>query len=160
PGLPDVFLSSDARPLVALVRRYARTHGPFTAVELARRLGVGPALVGAALAELTVTGTVLEGEFRPGASGAEWIDGGVLRTLRQRSLARLRKEVEPVEQTALARFALAWHGVDRPRAGEAALIDAIAQLEAAFVPASDLETRILPSRVAGYDEGDIDGILA
>lgn len=160
PGLPDAFLVSDARPLVALVRRFARTHGPFTAVELARRLGIGPALVSGALGELAVSGTVLEGEFRPGASGVEWIDSGVLRTLRQRSLARLRKEVEPVEQTALARFALAWHGVESPRPGEAALLDAVAQLEGAFVPASDLESRILPSRVAGYDESDLDALLA
>ena len=160
PGLPDAFLVSDARPLVALVRRFARTHGPFTAVELARRLGIGPALVSGALGELAVSGTVLEGEFRPGASGVEWIDAGVLRTLRQRSLARLRKEVEPVEQATLARFALAWHGVDSPRPGEAALLDAVAQLEGAFVPASDLESRILPSRVAGYDESDLDALLA
>jgi ATP-dependent helicase Lhr and Lhr-like helicase len=160
PGLPDAFLMSDPRPLVALVRRFARTHGPFTSVELARRLGIGPALVSGALGELAAAGTLLEGEFRPGASGVEWIDAGVLRTLRQRSLARLRKEVEPVDQPALARFALAWHGVESPRPGEAALLDAVAQLEGAFVPASDLESRILPSRVAGYDESDLDALLA
>ena len=160
PGLPDAFLGSELRPLVALSRRFARTHGPFTAIELARRLGIGPALVTSVLGELAVTGTVLEGEFRPGASGSEWIDSGVLRTLRQRSLARLRKEVEPVEQSALARFALAWHGVESPRSGEAALLDAVTQLEGAFVPASDLESRILPSRVAGYDESDLDALLA
>ncbi|HYK97091.1 MAG TPA: hypothetical protein VEU77_01740, partial [Candidatus Acidoferrales bacterium] len=160
PGLPEAFLTSELRPLVAIVRRYARTHGPFTAVELARRLGIGPALVAGALGELALAGTALEGEFRPGASGTEWIDAGVLRTLRQRSLARLRKEVEPVEQSALARFALAWHGVDSPRSGEAALLDAVAQLEGAAIPASDLESRILPSRVAGYDENDLDSLLA
>ncbi len=160
PGLPDAFLGSDLRPLVSIARRFARTHGPFTAVDLARRLGIGPALITGALGELAVNGTLLEGEFRPGATGVEWIDAGVLRTLRQRSLARLRKEVEPVEQTALARFALAWHGVESPRPGEAALLDAIAQLEGAFIPASDLESRILPSRVAAYDEGDLDALLA
>ena len=160
PGLPDAFLASELRPLLAIVRRFARTHGPFTAVELARRLGIGPALITGVLGELLVMGTVLEGEFRPGASGSEWIDSGVLRTLRQRSLARLRKEVEPVEQRALARFALGWHGVASPRPGEAALLDAVAQLEGAFVPASDLESRILPSRVAGYDERDLDALLA
>jgi len=84
----------------------------------------------------------------------------VLRTLRQRSLARLRREVEPVEQAALARFATAWHGLDAPRPGEGALLDAIAQLQGAFIPASDLESRVLPSRVSGYDEGDLDALLA
>ena len=160
PGLPDAFLVGDPRPLVALVRRYARTHGPFHADGLARRLGIGPALVTGALADLAGTGNVVEGEFRPGASGVEWIDAGVLRTLRQRSLARLRREVAPVEQTALARFALAWHGVDAPRSGEAALLDAVAQLEGALVPGSDLETRILPARVRGYDEDELDDLLA
>jgi len=159
-GLPDAFLIGDARPLAALVRRYARTHGPFIAADLGRRLGVGPAIVHAALAELSAAGTVVEGEFRPGGHGAEWVDAGVLRTLRQRSLARLRREVEPVEQSALARFELGWHGVESPRSGEAALLDAIAQLEGAFVPASDLESRILPSRISGYEEGDLDSLLA
>ncbi|HET7700578.1 MAG TPA: crosslink repair DNA glycosylase YcaQ family protein, partial [Candidatus Limnocylindria bacterium] len=159
-GLPDAFLVSDARPLQALARRWARTHGPFTAADLARRLGVGHAPVTAALADLAAAGAVVEGEFRPGGRGTEWIDSGVLRTLRQRSLARLRREIEPVEQSALARFAIAWHGVDTPRSGEAALVDAIAQLEGAAVPASDLEARILPARVAGYAESDLDALLA
>jgi ATP-dependent Lhr-like helicase len=159
-GLPDAFLIGDAHPVAALARRYARTHGPFIAADLARRLGIGAAVVLAALAELATAGTAVEGEFRPGGHGAEWIDAGVLRTLRQRSLARLRKEVEPVEQSALARFALGWHGVDSPRSGEAALLDAIAQLEGALVPASDLETRILPARVAAYEESQLDALLA
>ncbi|OLC53606.1 MAG: hypothetical protein AUH85_13890 [Chloroflexi bacterium 13_1_40CM_4_68_4] len=103
---------------------------------------------------------MVEGEFRPGGRGAEWVDAGVLRTLRQRSLARLRKEIEPVEGSALARFALGWQGVDTPRSGEAALLDAIAQLEGAALPASDLETRVLPARVAGYEEGQLDALLA
>ncbi|HSP71437.1 MAG TPA: hypothetical protein VLN26_03655, partial [Gaiellaceae bacterium] len=82
PGLPDAFLIGEPRPVLALARRYARTHGPFTTAELARRLGIGVAVVTSALAELAGTATVLEGEFRPGASGVEWIDAGVLRTLR------------------------------------------------------------------------------
>ncbi|HUQ42477.1 MAG TPA: crosslink repair DNA glycosylase YcaQ family protein, partial [Candidatus Limnocylindrales bacterium] len=159
-GIPDAFLISEPRPVAALVRRYARTHGPFIAADLARRLGIGPAIVSAALAELSAAGTVVEGEFRPGGHGVEWIDAGVLRTLRQRSLARLRKEIEPVEQSALARFEIAWHGVDSPRSGEAALLDAIAQLEGAAIPASDLESRVLPSRVSGYEESHLDGLLA
>src|SRR5439155_815863 len=48
-GLPDAFLIGEARPLAALARRYARTHGPFTVSDLARRLGGGPALVQGAL---------------------------------------------------------------------------------------------------------------
>ena len=36
-------------------------------------------------------GTVVEGQFRPGQSGSEWMDTGVLRTLRGRSLARWQR---------------------------------------------------------------------
>ena len=159
-GLPAAFLTNDdVDPLVSLLRRYARTHGPFVAGDPARRFGVSEAPVLDALRRLVEAGTVVEGQFRPGQTGSEWVDTGVLRTVRGRSLARLRREVEPVEQDALGRFAIAWHGIDSPERGQAALLDAIAKLEGAFVPASDLETRILPARVAKYDPRDLDALL-
>ena len=40
------------------------------------------------------------GEFRPGGAGPEWCDAEVLRMLRRRSLAALRREVEPVPPSA------------------------------------------------------------
>ena len=48
-------------------------------------------------------GRVVAGEFLPGGAGQEWCDAEVLRTLRRRSLAALRQEVEPVPAEALAR---------------------------------------------------------
>ena len=56
-------------------------------------------------------GRLLRGEFRPGGVEREWCDPEVLRLLRRRSLARLRREIEPVEAEALARFLPAWHGI-------------------------------------------------
>ena len=52
----------------------------------------------------------------------EYCDAEVLRRLRRASLARLRAEVEPVEQRALGRFLPAWQGVQyrRPEASGAA----------------------------------------
>jgi ATP-dependent helicase Lhr and Lhr-like helicase len=159
-GLPAAFLSNDdVDPLVSLLRRYARTHGPFVAGDPARRFGLAESPVVDALRRLAEAGTIVEGQFRPGQSGSEWMDTGVLRTLRGRSLARLRREVEPVEQDALGRFAIAWHGIDSPERGQTALLDAVAKLEGAFVPASDLEARILPARVAKYDPRDLDALL-
>jgi ATP-dependent Lhr-like helicase len=159
-GLPAAFLmTDDLDPLLSLLRRYARTHGPFVSGDPARRFGLADAPVVEALRRLAEAGTVVEGQFRPGRSGSEWVDTGVLRTLRGRSLARLRRQVEPVEQDALGRFAVAWHGIDSRERGQSALLDAIAKLEGAFVPASDLETRILPARVAKYDPRDLDALL-
>ncbi len=41
-GLPETFLEQHPDPLATLVRRYARTHGPFPTVQLASRYGVDP----------------------------------------------------------------------------------------------------------------------
>ena len=58
----------------------------------------------AVLARLTMEGRLVEGEFRPGGTRREWTDAGVLRMLRRRSLAKLRQEIEPVDQAILGRF--------------------------------------------------------
>src|SRR4051812_11401780 len=44
-GLPETFLATVEEPLARIVRRYARTHGPFTTGEVSRRYAVdlGPA---------------------------------------------------------------------------------------------------------------------
>ena len=60
---------------------------------------------------------MVHGEFRPAASGREYCDADVLRQLRRRSLAMLRREVEPVEPEAYARFIQAWHGIPGERRG-------------------------------------------
>src|SRR3989442_741968 len=122
-GLPDAFLESEPDPLSSLARRYARTHGPFASGELAHRFGIVAGSAIETLRRLAEAGTVVEGMFRPGASGSDWCDTGVLRTLRGRSLARLRREVEPVDQEAPGRFAAPRRGARwlRPRAGGSAL---------------------------------------
>ena len=158
-GLPAALLTPVGDPVGDLVARYARTHGPFALSGPARRLGVGEAVIREALHALAAAGRVVEGAYRPGGQGVEWIDAGVLRTLRQRSLARLRHEVEPVEQPALARFAGSWHGVDAPRRGPRALVEAVEQLAGAGIPASELEP-MLRARIAEYDPRDLDGLTA
>ncbi|MFC7105748.1 DEAD/DEAH box helicase [Nonomuraea rubra] len=110
-GIPHAFLEPVADPLADLVARHARTRGPFHAGTAAARFGLGVAVVTDALRRLAATGRVVSGEFRPGGRGEEWCDAGVLRMLRRRSLARLRKEVEPVAPETLALFLPAWHGV-------------------------------------------------
>ena len=92
----------------------------------------------------------MRGEFRPDGTEREWCDAGVLRRIRRRSLARLRHEVEPVDPEVLARFLPAWHGMDAPRHGTDALLDALTLLQGAPVPASTLEVDVLPARVGGY----------
>ncbi|HEX8930217.1 MAG TPA: DEAD/DEAH box helicase, partial [Actinomycetota bacterium] len=163
PGVPKAFLEPVEDPVGDLVGRWARTHGPFLPDEPARRLGLGVAVVATTLARLEVAGRVVEGEFRPGGSGREWLDAEVLRRLRRRSLAALRKEVEPVGQDALARFLLAWQGIGAAgprRADLDALYRVVEQLQGAAVPASALERQILPARLPDYNPGLLDQLCS
>ncbi|MEV0196656.1 DEAD/DEAH box helicase [Nonomuraea sp. NPDC050691] len=206
-GVPHAFLEPVADPLADLVARHARTRGPFHAGTAAARFGLGVAVVRDALHRLAASGRVVNGEFRPGGRGEEWCDAGVLRMLRRRSLARLRKEVEPVAPETLALFLPAWHGITgstgpgaasgpgvsgaRGPAGAGgatghagatgaggatgygaatgaagaaramdALVHAVEQLQGAAVPASVLESLVLPSRVPGYHPALLDELTS
>ena len=159
-GVPAVFTEPVAAPLESLVARYARTHGPFHARDAAARLGATEERVRRALGQLESEGRVAFGEFRPGGLEREWVDVDVLRSLRRRSLASLRREVEPVDAATLARFLPRWHSVARPRTGPTALVDTIEQLQGAAIHASILETDVLPSRAQGYRSSDLDALCA
>jgi ATP-dependent helicase Lhr and Lhr-like helicase len=160
PGLPEALLEPVRDPADDLVQRYARSHAPFTAAELAARFGLGRASVETILHRLTEAGRLIEGEFRPGGVEREWSDPDVLRSLRRRSLARLRQEIEPVDAEALGRFAVSWQGIGSGRLGLEALLDAIDQLQGAAIPASVLEREVLPARVENYEPAMLDTLMA
>lgn len=159
-GLPSVFLETTSEPLVDLISRYARTHLPFHTEEVAQRFGLGTATAQIALEKIAGLGRLLQGEFLPGRRGREWTDPQVLRLLKRRSLAQLRKEIEPVEQAALVRFMPAWQFVRDPRRGLDGLLDAIELLQGLPLPLSALESDILPSRVHNYQPSDLDELCA
>ncbi|PRY59658.1 ATP-dependent Lhr-like helicase [Glycomyces artemisiae] len=161
-GLPAAFTEPADDPLGDLLARYARTHGPFTTADAAARFGLGGAVAERALRDLGL----VEGEFRPGGEHREWCDADVLRRLRRRSLAALRKELEPVPPAALAEFLPRWQHVGGKSAeddrleGVDGLARAIEQLQGAAVPASALESLILPSRVADYRPAMLDELTS
>ncbi|KGN34677.1 DEAD/DEAH box helicase [Knoellia sinensis KCTC 19936] len=164
-GVPQAFLESVPDPLGDLVARYARTHGPFSASAVAHWWGVGPAVAVDALRRLVSAGRVVEGELLPtesggGAHGLDYCDAEVLRTLRRRSLAALRAEVEPVAAVELARFLPQWQSVGGGLRGREGLIRAVEQLAGAVLPASALESLVLPVRVAGYTPALLDELMS
>ncbi|MBB5156246.1 ATP-dependent helicase [Saccharopolyspora phatthalungensis] len=166
-GVPEAFTEPVTDPLGDLLIRYARCRGPFTADAAAQRFGLGVAVVHGVLDRLTGTGRLVRGELRPleaGGGGAlEYCDAEVLRRLRRASLARLRAEVEPVEPAALGRFLPAWHGIGA-RLRTAPTVDdvyaVIEQLAGAPVPASGLESLILPARLPGYSPALLDELTS
>jgi ATP-dependent Lhr-like helicase len=175
-GVPEAFTEPVADPLGDLLLRYARTHGPFTAAAAATRFGLGVAVVAAALDRLTALGTLVRGELRPvelcpigPGGGMEYCHAEVLRRVRRASLARLRAEVEPVEQAALGRFLPAWHGVRswensstepvrrlRSAPTPEDVLGVVEQLAGAPMPASGLESLVLPARLPGYSPALLD----
>ena len=152
-GLPDVFLEGGPDSLRQLVLRYAKGRGPFTTAEANEHFGRD---VVAVLVELERDELLVRGELRPGGTEREWCDPDVLRRLRRASLAALRREVEPVEPAALARFLPSWHGIDR----RATLREALVPLQALAMPVALWESELLPRRVPGYRPEQLDALCA
>ena len=154
-GLPDAFIgvTDSAASLRELVHRWARARGPFTTAEASSRFDRD---VEPILRELERDDLLVRGELRPGGTEREWCDPDVLRRLRRASLAALRKEVEPAERSAYARFLVSWHGVDR----RAALREALVPLQALPLPVALWESEVLPRRVPDYRPEQLDHLCA
>ena len=152
-GLPEVFLEADDQPLESLVRRFARSRGPFTTAQANERFGRD---VEPTLRELERRDELVRGELRPGGTEREWCDPEILRRLRRASLAALRREVEPAEQAAFGRFLPSWQGVDR----RASLREALVPLQGLALPVALWESDVLPRRVPGYRPEQLDALCA
>lgn len=205
-GVPLAFLEPVEAPLVDLVARYARTHAPFTAAQAAAALSLGVSVVDTVLRTLAADRRVISGEFLPEElraelaaartgstdpaylAGTEWVDAAVLRTLRSRSLAALRADVEPVTPGTYARFLPPWQhvgswqvtkttaapgtfgapaqpiGVRRDESamlsGYDGLLTVIDQLAGVRVPASALEPLILRARISDYTPALLDSAMS
>ena len=223
-ALPVALLEPVAEPLEDLVSRYARTHIPFTAQQAAEHFSrltpVGVGVLTPVLQRLHQQRRLSSGEFLPevlralGSAGVEWVDAQVLRTIRARSLAALREEIEPVSAQVYGVFLPSWqnvrslsvrvaqtlpeasaygafmpshrattvvgervaplstaapnplaeHGAEHTGQDSASatedLLTAIDQLAGVRVPASALETLILPARVPSYQPHMLDELMA
>jgi ATP-dependent helicase Lhr and Lhr-like helicase len=156
PGLPDSFLDDVSDAMLALVRRYARTHGPFPTAQLASRYGVDPL---PALRELERAGDLVRGELLPGGTEREWCDPEVLRRVRRASVAALRQEAEAVDPRELARFLPAWQNVDFHRssgAGPDRLREALVPLQGLALTPEVWERDVLPRRLGAYSPSWMD----
>jgi ATP-dependent helicase Lhr and Lhr-like helicase len=158
-GLAGAHLAPTADAMAALVRRYARTHVPFVAADVALRWAVPVVRIVDILSVLTRNGDLIAGHFRPGGADREYCHPEVLQRLRRRSLAALRREVEAVPADTLARFLPAWQGVGSDARGHERLMEVITQLQGTAIPLSVLERDILPARMT-YDGRILDELIA
>ncbi|HEX6086487.1 MAG TPA: DEAD/DEAH box helicase [Thermoanaerobaculia bacterium] len=159
-GVAERYLQPVQDAVGDLVLRYARTHGPFVPQDVARRYGLGVAVVTLTLERFVERGRLIEGEFRPQGTQREWCEQDVLRTIRRRSLAKLRKEAEPVDQPVLARLFTNWQSVTRKRRGLDALLEVVETLQGFPMAASIFESEILAARIVDYKSSDLDTLSA
>ena len=160
-GVPTSFTEAVSDPLGELLGRYARTHAPFTTSDVAARFGLGLRVAADVLGRLAADGRLVRGEFSAEAAGDQWCDADVLRILRRRSLAALRAQVEPVSTSAYARFLPGWHQVgSATSAGIDGLATVVDQLAGVPLPASAVESLVLPPRVRDYSPAMLDELLA
>jgi len=159
-GLPDAFIGLTEAPMEQLLRRYARTHGPFTTAEPAHRFGLRGSQLEPVLRLLETQGTLVQGEIRPSGTVPEWCDAEIMRRLRRRTLARARDQVAPVDGATLGRFLPAWHGIGEGRKEPERLLEALIQLEGLSLSWRQLDRVLLPARVPGYRSQDLDLLAA
>ncbi len=159
-GLPMAFVEPIDDPLMGLVRRFARTNGPFGLEDLLEVFPARPSELERCLAELCASGSLVRGAFRPSGTTTEWCDAEVLRRIRKSTLVALRSEIAAVERSDLAQFLMEWHGLTQARQGQAALIDAVELLDGAPIAASVVEADVLPARIDGYSPVFLDQLLS
>jgi len=115
-------------------------------------------------------GLLVRGEIRPQGVQPEWCDAEVVRRLRRRTLARLRRQVAPVPDTTLARFLPGWQGLETPcrhalppegvLGAAEQILDALAPLEGLALPWSAWTQAVLPLRLPRLRLEDLDGLAA
>ena len=156
PAPPERFLKGDVPSLeeavLALVRGRVECSGPLTVSELSESLGLPPGDVEAAIVRLEVDGLVLRGSYRPGVEDVEYCDRRILARIHRATIARLRREIEPVSQSNFMRFLFRWQHIEPSHRlnGEDGLLEVIEQLQGFEAAAGAWEPQLLKSRVADY----------
>ena len=160
PGVSTGPQTSAEQALDRLVLRWLLTHAVVTPGDLAGRYGVPAPLAETALARFVGRGIAVRIDDDSAHRHAGVVHRQVLQRVRRRTLARLRAGVEPVEPGRLAGFLAEWQELDDPGDGPDALLVAVETLAGYPVPASMLESMVLPARVRGYHPAMLDQALS
>lgn len=159
-GVPEEFLLPEPDALFSLILRFASRRGPFLAKALAEHFAIEEGLATESLTELTNRGRLEFGTMVPGSAFAHYCHPDVLRRIRRRSLEALRGAIAPVSAARYTVFLWRQQGLETPGTGIAALRVAIEKLAGLAIPFSDLESKILPARVADYRPDMLDALCA
>ena len=157
--------------LCKCVQGWLQIIGPTTAKALAGRLNLDPSAVFQAFLAMEMQGLLLRGVFEHLTAVAlspaedpdhsiEWCERRILQRIHRRTVAKLRKQVEPVTPAVYMRWLLVWQHLapQTQLAGEEGLFEALRQLEGFEAPAIEWERSLFPARVANYDPRWLDAL--
>ena len=144
--------------LMALLRGWTESVGPFTEAGLAWTLGLSATLVRRGLAQLEAEGGVLRGRFTPGIAEEEFCNRRILARINRDTVAGLRQEVEPVPVATFIQFLFRWqHATSGTRVqGDGGLLQVVEQLQGFEAAAQVWETELLPLRMSAYETSALD----
>jgi ATP-dependent helicase Lhr and Lhr-like helicase len=148
-----------------ILRRYLRASGPVTCTDIRNRYAFDEQWLDATLDRLIADREIVRGRFtnEPDAVAIEdqYCDRHIFEQLYRRTLAMLRREVEPVPADAFAAFLLRWQGAGpAKRTGTETLAAALEQLTGVALPVAVWQRDVLPARVAQYRSDDLDALIA
>jgi ATP-dependent helicase Lhr and Lhr-like helicase len=152
--------------LQKLVQGWLQILGPTTVNSLAQTLSIEPAAIHQAFLAMEMQGLFVRGTFEYPTSDVnaedeiEWCERRILQRIHRRTVATLRKQVEPVHPAVYMRWLLQWQHLapQTQLSGEDGVFESLRQLEGFEAPAIEWERTLLPARVANYDSRWLDAL--
>jgi ATP-dependent helicase Lhr and Lhr-like helicase len=152
--------------LQKLVQGWLQILGPTTVNSLAQTLSIEPAAIHQAFLAMEMQGLFVRGTFEYPTSDVnaeheiEWCERRILQRIHRRTVATLRKQVEPVPPAVYMRWLLQWQHLapQTQLSGEDGVFESLRQLEGFEAPAIEWERTLLPARVANYDSRWLDAL--
>ncbi|KTC73790.1 helicase, DEAD/DEAH box family [Legionella birminghamensis] len=144
--------------LLTMLRGWMQHLGPVNEAELAHWLKLPQAEVCNSLLRLEASGQILRGHFRSKEAGLEWCERRLLARIHQQTLAKLRREIEPVSAAKFIRWLAKWQHISAGSQlkGEQGVLEIIRQLQAYEIPANAWEKQIFAKRVSDYNPDLLD----
>ena len=154
-----------------LVQGWLQILGPTTAAGFGQMLNLDPAAIFQAFLAMEMQGLLMRGAFEYPATKEpsaeqnpdheiEWCERRILQRIHRRTVATLRKQIEPVTPAVYMRWLLQWQHLapQTQLSGEEGVFEALRQLEGFEAPAVEWERTLLPARVANYDPRCLDAL--
>ncbi|HEX2549064.1 MAG TPA: DEAD/DEAH box helicase, partial [Gammaproteobacteria bacterium] len=142
--------------IVNAIQNWLAYLGPSSEKNLSDLFLLNASEIEQALLRLESSGSILRGHFK--SDDKEWCERRLLARIHRLTIAKLRKEIEPVNASQFMQWLLKWQHVtaDTKLQGKDGILRVITQLQGYEIPAHAWESEIFPSRIKDYDPDMLD----